>query len=226
QVVRSGDRDGVQREMTRYVLALVVAGGTMLVAQNRTIEPDWKTVDPETLKHFQAVVRFDTTAKEKPLAEYIKQVLDENGVPAQVVAMEPDRPNVVARLKGSGRKKPLLIMGHTDTVSVDLSKWKFGPFSAALDGGYVYGRGTIDDKDNLTAGLMTMILLKRLNVPLDRDVIFLSEPGEEGGGGNVGIAFMVKEHFPDIEAEYCLAEGAGLPRIHPEPKFPQVHTLA
>src|SRR5262249_23320808 len=224
QVVRSGDRDGVQREMTRYVLALVVAGGTMLVAQNRTIEPDWKTVDPETLKHFQAVVRFDTTAKEKPLAEYIKQVLDENGVPAQIVAMDPDRPNVVARLKGSGRKKPLLIMGHTDTVSVDLSKWKFGPFSATLDGGYIYGRGTIDDKDNLTAGLLTMILLKRLNVPLDRDVVFLAEAGEEGAS-RIGAGYMVNEHFPEIEAEYCLAEGGDIVRENGAAKYAEVETV-
>ena len=65
-------------------------------------------------------------------------------------------------------------MGHSDVVTTDDAKWKFPPFSATRDGGYVYGRGTVDDKDNLTAALMTMLLLKRLNVPLDRDVIFLS----------------------------------------------------
>ena len=85
----------------------------------------------------------------------------------------------------------------------------------------MYGRGTVDDKDNLTAGLMTMLLLKRLNVPLDRDVIFLSEAGEEGNT-SFGIQYMVKEHFPEIEAEYCLAEGGGATRIGGVAKYTTV----
>ncbi len=103
-------------------------------------------------------------------------------------------------------------MGHTDDVTVDASKWKFPPFSATRDGGYVYARGTVDDKDNLTAGLMTMLLLKRMNAPLDRDVIFLAESGEEGNS-NFGIQFMVAQHFDQIDAEYCFAEGGGVTRI-------------
>jgi acetylornithine deacetylase/succinyl-diaminopimelate desuccinylase-like protein len=56
-------------------------------------------------------------------------------------------------------------MGHTDVVSVDPAKWKHPPFSATREGGYVYGRGTIDDKDNIVACLMVMLTLKRMNVP-------------------------------------------------------------
>jgi acetylornithine deacetylase/succinyl-diaminopimelate desuccinylase-like protein len=114
-------------------------------------------------------------------------------------------------------------MGHTDTVSVDPSKWHFPPFSATRDGGYVYGRGTIDDKDNLTAGLMTMLLLKRRNVPLDRDVIYLAEAGEEGNS-RVGIGFMVAEHFPEIDAEYCIAEGGDVVREGGVVKYAEVET--
>src|SRR5207247_793736 len=132
--------------------------------------------------------------------------------------------NVVARLKGNGTKRPLLVMGHSDVVTVDAAKWKFPPFSATRDGGYVYGRGTVDDKDNLTAAMMTMLLLKRLNVPLDRDVIFLSEAGEEGSTG-VGIGFLVQQHFSDIDAEYCLAEGGGVTRINGAVKYSTVQTL-
>jgi acetylornithine deacetylase/succinyl-diaminopimelate desuccinylase-like protein len=127
-------------------------------------------------------------------------------------------------LKGNGKKRPLLILGHTDTVSVDAAKWKFPPFSATRDGGYVYGRGTIDDKDNATAALMTMLLLKRRAVPLDRDVIFLAESGEEGNS-RVGIGYMVAQHFPEIDAEYCLAEGGGIARIGGEVKYARVQTL-
>ena len=102
-----------------------------------------------------------------------------------------------------------------------MSKWKFPPFSATRDGGYVYGRGTVDDKDNLTAGLMTMVMLKRLQVPLDRDVIFLAESGEEGNS-TFGIQFMVAQHFDRIDAEYCFAEGGGVTRIGGEARFATV----
>ena len=210
--------------MKRRALLVILAATTTLSAQTRSADPDWKTVDAETLRHFQAVVRFDSTAKERPLAEYIKKVLDDAGIPAQILFTEPDRPNVVARLKGNGKKRPLLIMGHTDTVTVDLAKWHFPPFSATLDGGYVYGRGTIDDKDNLTAGLMTMLLLKRLNVPLDRDVIFLAEAGEEGNS-RIGVGYMVAQHFPEIEAEYCLAEGGDIVREKGAAKYAEVETV-
>ena len=148
-------------------------------------------------------------------------MFDAEGIPSQVFALDPNRSNIVARLKGNGRKRPLLIMGHTDDVTVDASKWKFPPFSATRDGGYVYARGAVDDKDNLTAGLMTMLLLKRKNVPLDRDVIFLAESGEEGNS-NFGIQFMVAQHFDQIDAEYCFAEGGGVTRIGGEPRFATV----
>ena len=115
-------------------------------------------------------------------------------------------------------------MGHSDVVTVDEAKWKFPPFSATRDGGWVYARGTVDDKDNLTGGLMTMLLLKRFNVPLDRDVIFLSEAGEEGSS-NFGMQFMVSQHYPEIESEYCLAEGGGAIRIGGVAKYTTVETL-
>jgi acetylornithine deacetylase/succinyl-diaminopimelate desuccinylase-like protein len=212
--------------MTSRIPAALIASAAfsaVLVAQNAG-QPDWKAVEEETMRHYQSLIRFDTTAKERPAAEYLKKVLDENGIPAQLLTLEPDRPNVLARLKGNGKKRPLLVLGHTDTVTVDAAKWKFPPFSATRDGGYVYGRGTLDDKDNATAALMTMLLLKRRAVPLDRDVIFLAESGEEGNS-RVGIGYMVAQHFPEIDAEYCLAEGGSITRIGGEVKYARVQTL-
>ncbi|HUQ53868.1 MAG TPA: M20/M25/M40 family metallo-hydrolase, partial [Gammaproteobacteria bacterium] len=141
---------------------------------------DRAAVDAEVLRHFQALVRMDTQSppgNEKPAADYVRQVLEREGIPVQTFALEANRPNVVARLTGNGRKRPLLIMGHTDVVNVDPKKWQHPPFSADREGGHIYGRGTVDDKDNLTAALMTMLLLKRNLVPLDRDVILLAEAG-------------------------------------------------
>src|SRR5204863_7967501 len=132
-------------------------------------------------------------------AEYLKAVFDKEGISAQIAGKDANRPNVIARLKGSGKKKPLLIMGHTDVVTVDPAKWKFPPFSATRDSGYVYGRGTVDDKDTLTASLMTMLLLKRLNVPLDRDVILLAESAEEGTS-TVRRGYSVSQRHPGTDA--------------------------
>jgi len=196
-----------------------------VLAQAR--EPDWTALQDETMRHYQTLLRFDTMdppGRERPAAEYLKQVFDAAGIPAQLFALEPDRPNVVARLKGNGRKRPLLIIGHSDVVNVDPAKWTFPPFSATRDGGYVYGRGAVDDKDNLATTLMVMLELKRQNVPLDRDVIFLSEAGEEGST-RVGIQFMVNQHFPAIDAEYCFAEGGGVTRVGGQVKYAAIATL-
>lgn len=189
-------------------------------------EPDWKTVEEETLRHFQAILRMDTQnppGKETQVVEYLKRVLEAEGIATKTFALEPERANLVARLKGNGSKRPLLIMAHTDVVRVAPEKWKHPPFAATREGGHIYGRGAVDDKDNVTAALMTMLLLKRLNVPLDRDVIFLAEAGEEAST-RVGIQFMVDNHWPEIEAEICLAEGGAGIRRKGKPAYITVQT--
>ncbi|MEZ5561061.1 MAG: M20/M25/M40 family metallo-hydrolase [Pseudomonadales bacterium] len=190
-------------------------------------EPDWAALEAETLAHFQALVQMNTTdppGRELEAAEYLVTQLEAAGIPVKVFALESHRPNVVARLKGNGSKLPVLIMAHTDTVNVDPAKWRLGPFSAAREGGYIYGRGTVDDKDNLVAALMTMLTLKRLDVPLDRDVIFLAESGEEGAT-RVGIEYMVSNHLPEIEAEFCYAEGGGVTRQNGAVAYAAVQTM-
>jgi acetylornithine deacetylase/succinyl-diaminopimelate desuccinylase-like protein len=215
--------------MRRLTLILVLLAATSLAAQSPSRQPDWAKVDEETMRHFQAIVRIDSTdppGGEKPVVDYLEQQLKAEGIEVQTFAMAdgPNRPNLVARLKGSGKLRPLLIMGHTDTVNVDPKKWSFPPFAATRDGGYVYGRGTVDDKDNVVANLMTMLMLKRLNVALDRDVIFLAEAGEEGAS-SLGVQFMANEHFPLIDAEYCFAEGGNVIRTGGVVKFASVQTV-
>lgn len=202
--------------MKNYIIILfiLVALPELARAQAKSIQPNWAKLEEETMKHFQAIIRInsaDPPGNEAPVVEYLKSVLDKEGIPSQVFSLDPRRPNLVARLKGNGKKKPVLIMGHTDVVSIDSTKWKYPAFSATREGGYVYGRGTVDDKDNVAAALMVMILLKRNNVALDRDVIFLAEAGEEGSV-RFGIDYMVREHWPEIEAEFCFAEGGGVTR--------------
>ena len=211
-------------------LALLAAFAALASAQSTPTSRTPATSplsDEETLRHFQAIVRMNSTdppGNEKPVVEYLKGVLEAEGIPVETFAVEPNRPNLVARLKGSGKKKPLLMMGHGDTVNIDEKKWSQPPFSAARVDGYIYGRGTIDDKDNVTAGLMTLLSLKRRNVPLDRDVILLVEAGEEGTT-RVGIKFMTEQNFQKVDAEYCFAEGANVVRGSGQVKFAGVQTL-
>lgn len=172
-------------------------------------EPDWHAIREETFAHFIHVLRIDTSnppGNETRVAEYVKSVLEKEHIPVQLFARDPNRANLVARLKGNGSARPILILGHSDTVPVQREKWKVDPFGGIRKDGYIWGRGATDDKDNLTACLMVMLSLKRLNVPLKRDVIFLSEAGEETGT-DFGINYMIKEHWPEIDAEFALAEG-------------------
>src|SRR6478736_133532 len=205
------------------VAALSIGGPPRVRAQTDPV-PDWPRLNSETLRHFQALVRLDTQnppGNEYLVTDFVKSVLEKEGIPVQIFASDPKRPNLVARLKGSGKKKPLLYMGHSDVVTVDPKKWTFPPFSATRDGGYIYGRGSLDDRPRVVAGLMTLLTLKRLNVPLDRDVIFLVEAGEEGSTG-VGIGYVVAEHYPAIQAEYCFAEGGNVTRVGGQVKFAAV----
>lgn len=182
---------------------------------------DWSKTNRETLDHLQTLLRIDTTnppGNETAAAQYVKTVLERDAIQAVLLGPDKARLNLVARIRGNGSKRPLLIMGHTDVVGVQREKWTVDPFGGILKGGYIYGRGATDDKDNVTAGLMVMLLLKRLNVPLARDVIFVAESGEEGFAAE-GFRYLVEHHWPEIEAEYALAEGGGGQLRDGKPRF-------
>src|SRR4051812_6962136 len=201
--------------ITRLLVASALVSAVALVvvhSQARTAgrPVNWESARAEILQRYRDLVQLDTTAGHETRAvEYLKKVLEAEGVPTQTFALDPARANLVARLKGNGSKRPLLILAHTDVVGVQRDKWPVDPFGAVLKDGYIWGRGTKDDKPVLAANLVTMLLLKRLGVPLDRDVIFLAESGEEADTTGVGINFMVREHFDEIDAEFAMTEGGG-----------------
>src|SRR6059058_6039429 len=169
---------------------------------------DWEKEKAEILEHYRTLVQIDTTyGNETKVVEYLKKVLDGEGIPSKIFALDPNRANLVARLKGNGSKRPLLILAHTDVVAVQKEKWPVDPFGAVMKDGYIWGRGTIDDKDKLVTMLMTLVLMKRSGAVLDRDLIFLAESGEEADPTGVGINFMVNQHFDEIDAEFALTEG-------------------
>ena len=173
---------------------------------------DWKKQEAEILKHHRALIQIDSSSppgNETRVVEYLQKVFAAEGIPAKTFALNPSRANLVARLKGNGSKRPLLLMAHSDTVGVQREKWPVDPFGAVLKDGYIWGRGARDDKDKLAANLMIMLLAKRGGVALDRDLIFLAESGEEADPEGVGISYMVNQHFDEIAAEFALTEGGG-----------------
>ena len=170
---------------------------------------DWTKLESETFDHFTSLIRIDTSnppGDETKAVNYLKPILDRAGIATEVFALDPSRANLVARIKGNGSKRPIIIMGHTDVVGVQRDKWPVDPFAALRKDGFIWGRGSSDDKSHVVSSLMTMLLLKRLNVQLDRDVIFIAEAGEEGTS-NFGIGYLVDKHWNDIAAEFALAEG-------------------
>jgi acetylornithine deacetylase/succinyl-diaminopimelate desuccinylase-like protein len=170
---------------------------------------DWTKLESETMDYFTSLIRIDTSnppGDETKAVNYLKPILDRAGIPNQVWSLDPNRANLIARIKGNGSKRPIIIMGHTDVVGVQRDKWPVDPFAAIRKDGYIWGRGSGDDKSHVVSCLMTMLLLKRLNVQLDRDVVFIAEAGEEGTS-SFGIGYLVDQHWNDIAAEYALAEG-------------------
>ncbi|MGI9222353.1 MAG: M20/M25/M40 family metallo-hydrolase [Woeseiaceae bacterium] len=170
---------------------------------------DWDAVGEEATGYLVDLVQIDSSnppGNETRVVEFLQDVFAHAGIETEMFALDPDRANLVVRYHGNGSKRPILIMGHTDVVGVQTENWSEKPFGGARKDGYVWGRGTLDDKDNVTAGLIVMLLLNRLDVEMDRDVIFLAESGEEGTP-EVGITFMVENHWDKIAAEYAIAEG-------------------
>ena len=192
---------------------LLLISSPAAMAQDRYPVP-WDKVEKETLEHFQALVRIDTTnppGNETRAAEYVKGVLEREGIPAELLALDPNRANLVARIRGNGSKRPILVMGHTDVVGVQREKWSVDPFAAVRKDGYIWGRGTLDDKDDVTAGLMLMLLLKRQGVKLDRDVIFLCEAGR----GRVQPGGAQARHGQALGGDRCrVCPGRGRRRTH------------
>ena len=193
--------------MRQFLCALLTA--LLSIAVPAQQKPDFSAAGSEVTSILTGLVKIDTSnppGNEIKAAQYIKTLLDREGIESEIFESAPGRGNIVARLKGNGSKRPLLLMGHLDVVGVEREKWTVDPFAAVIKDGYLYGRGASDDKAMTSACLETFLLIHRLKLPLDRDIIFLAEAGEEGTS-QFGIGYMVKEHWDKIDSEFALNEG-------------------
>jgi acetylornithine deacetylase/succinyl-diaminopimelate desuccinylase-like protein len=157
--------------------------------------------------YLRDLIRLDTSnppGNETRAATYLKQVADREGIPAELLGPDPRRLNFIARLHGSGKQRPLLLIAHSDVVPVDRSQWTVDPFAGIEKAGYIYGRGAEDDKNLLAAELAVMVDLQRRKIPLDRDLILLSEADEEAA--SQGATWVVANAWPKIDTEFALNE--------------------
>jgi acetylornithine deacetylase/succinyl-diaminopimelate desuccinylase-like protein len=183
---------------------LLPAGG-----QAAPREPNWPRAVAEYRRVLADLIAIDTSnppGRELEVARYLDSLLSAEGIHGQTFETAPGRGNFVARVSGSGQKPPFLLLGHVDVVGVERARWATDPFRMEERDGFLYGRGVIDDKGMVAAEAMTLILLKRLRLPLERDVIFLAECDEESGG-EFGVGWMLEHHRDAIDAEFAINEG-------------------
>ena len=161
------------------------------------------------VRWMQEYLQVDTSnppGNEARAAAFFKRNLDREGIENQVFEYAPGRANLIARLQGNGKRRPIILLNHTDVVTSDAARWKAPPFSGLVLDGAMYGRGAQDMKGEGLAQLLVMVMLKREKVPLDRDVIFLATADEEADG--TGTDWMIAHHRELIgNAEFLITEG-------------------
>ena len=129
----------------------------------------------------------------------------------QVLQPAPRKGNLVVRLRGTGARKPILLLAHIDVVPANREDWSVDPFKLTEKDGYYYGRGTGDDKFMAAAFVTNMIRYKKEGYKPDRDIILALETDEEILDRNeVGIQWLLKHHRDLIDAEFALNEGGGV----------------
>lgn len=189
---------------------------------------DWAKASRDVVRHLQALIRIDSTnppGNELGVARHLDEVFAAAGIEARVYQPAPGRGAVVARLRGNRSARPLLLLAHMDVVGVEAARWTQAPFGGTMAGGFIYGRGAIDDKGMLACNLVAMLLLKRhvldAGRPLSRDVVFVAT-GDEETGGTYGIDWLAEHHRGVFDAEWALNEGGRVRIVNGRPLYAAV----
>ena len=198
--------------MPRNLLPLLAlaAASLQLPAQPAATPTQDKQLAHDIYKTFVEIRSGYTTGATTPVAEAAAKYLRDAGFPASDVYLggaAPNKFNLVARLHGTGAKKPILLLAHTDVVEAKREDWTMDPFVFNEKDGYFYGRGTGDDKAQAAVWIATLIRMKRENVHPDRDIIVALTADEEGGGPFNGVDWLLKNHRDLIQADFALNEG-------------------
>jgi acetylornithine deacetylase/succinyl-diaminopimelate desuccinylase-like protein len=193
--------------LTRLAVAAALASGTIVVAQSGPNEQRVREIYKELIE----INTTDSVGSTTKAAEAVAARLKAAGFPdadVQVLGPNPRKGNLVARYRGTGARRPILLLAHTDVVEARREDWSFDPFTFLEKDGYFYGRGTSDDKAMAAGFTANLIRLKQEGYKPDRDLILALTADEEGGQSN-GVDWLLKNHKDLIDAAFAINEGGG-----------------
>jgi acetylornithine deacetylase/succinyl-diaminopimelate desuccinylase-like protein len=169
---------------------------------------DWDAAGAEATEVLAAYLRVDTRnppGNEAAGADFLAAELAEDGIPSERIELAPGRESLVARLPGRQDAPPLCLLSHIDVVNADPARWSHGPFSGEVDAeGRIWGRGALDMKGPAVAQLQALRWLKRLEVPLARDVVLVAVADEESHNG--GMKQLV-DQWDRVGCSHVINEG-------------------
>jgi acetylornithine deacetylase/succinyl-diaminopimelate desuccinylase-like protein len=203
----------MRRQSIAFSFAVLCLASASLSAQQTSPAVDWEALARETVKVLQEYVRINTTnppGNEIQTARYLKKMLEQNGIEAQILdtaELQPaGRANLYARLKGNGSKKAIALVSHMDVVPAVPAFWTHDAFAGVIKDGFLYGRGTLDMKGEGIVQLMALIAIKRSHLPLTRDILFIGNADEELG--STGAVVFVQRHADLLkDVEFLMTEG-------------------
>jgi len=188
----------------RKLAIFLVAGSCLAFGQDM----------PPVAKLLRELIHIDTAnppGNERKMADFLKPRFAALGFEVNIVDTPvAGKSHFIARLRGNGAKKPVLIAAHADVVGVEREKWTVDPFAGVIKDGYMYGRGAIDFKGGLAVFIEAVHRIAREKIPLERDIIFLSEADEEGGFYNT--RWLAQQAWEKIDCEFALNEGGWIIR--------------
>src|SRR6266550_4983427 len=191
------------------VLLVAISFATIAEAQDPASKINWPVYQDMAVSLMQQYLRINTSnppGNEIETARFLKSIFDKYGIQNEIFEYKTGRANILARLKGNGSKRPIILLSHMDVVTADPAAWQVDPFSADIKNDSIYGRGALDMKNEGLLHLMTMILLAKEGPQLSRDVIFLGTADEEvKDEGSIWMIANKADLFRN--AEYRLTEG-------------------
>lgn len=194
----------------KWLLSLMLCGLSVTAAANEPRTED----EALAFEIFKTLIETDTTPSNNKTLEAVRTLADRllaEGFPAEDVDVIEygGKGNLVARLRSAApTAKPVLLMAHIDVVEADPADWSMDPKRLNEDDDFYYGRGTLDDKDEVAIHMTNLIRLHRARVPLRRDVIVAITADEEGGDHN-GASYLVEHHRDLVDAAFVINEGGG-----------------
>ena len=207
----------VGRPANRRSVSLVAGGVLCLFAQTPSLAQDASDLPHQQRARelLRELIEIDTThstgdttvAAQAMAAHLVAAGFPEQDV--QVLAERPRKGNLVVRYRGrDAGSRPVLFLAHLDVVEADPTDWTVNPFEFIERDGYYYGRGTLDDKDEVAIHVANLIRLREEGFVPDRDIIAAFTADEEGGEHN-GVAWLLANHSDSIDAEFAINEGGG-----------------